>query len=372
MPNSAPAPERENTDESLRTERQKADAALAVVQDSIEKRADEVVSRARGKADEVLSDARERTDELAQTDSEHAVPSAVVETERAIEDEVLRKERAVADETLRREREAMAAILMRHLPFERTATDKHLLTERVRSDEALANRDDFLGMVCHDLRDLLSGIVLSSSVLANKAVAQGGSPDVQAEAARIRRQADRMTRLISDLVDVASIDSGKLAIVTSPGNAARLVVEAVEALQGTASAKNIVLDSACAESTISARFDHDRLLQVLVNLIVNAIKFTPPGGRVRVDCERIDAAVVFRVADTGQGIPSTMLESIFERFWQVGKNDRRGLGLGLYISRCIVEAHGGTIKAESTLGEGSRFTFTLPAAAAGRYASGAA
>ncbi|MEO8202804.1 MAG: ATP-binding protein [Betaproteobacteria bacterium] len=357
----APAPEREQTDESLRAERDKADRALAVVQDAIEKRADEVVSRARGKADAVLNDARDRTDEIAQAEGDNAVPSEAVEAERAIEDEALRKERAVADEALRRERETMAAILMRHLPFERTATDMHLLTERVRSDEALANRDDFLGMVCHDLRDLLNGIVVSSAVLANKAVADGGSPQVGAEAMRIRRQADRMSRLISDLVDVASIDAGKLSMVPAPGDAARLVVEAVDALQATASARSITLDAACAEPSIAAVFDHDRVLQVLINLIVNAVKFTPPGGSVRVDCERAGATIFFRVTDTGQGIPATMLEAVFNRFWQVGKNDRRGLGLGLFISRCIVEAHGGTIVAESSLGKGSRFTFTLPA-----------
>jgi signal transduction histidine kinase len=99
---------------------------------------------------------------------------------------------------------------------------------------------------------------------------------------------------------------------------------------------------------------------VLANLITNAIKFTAPGGRVSVGVERRGDEAQFCVRDTGSGIRANMLETIFERFWQVGKNDRRGLGLGLYISKCIVEAHGGRIWAESREGQGSRFFFTVP------------
>ena len=102
------------------------------------------------------------------------------------------------------------------------------------------------------------------------------------------------------------------------------------------------------------------MLQVLANLIANSIKFTPKGGSIRVSCERVGESLEFCVEDTGEGIPAAMLEAIFERFWQVGKNDRRGLGLGLYISRCIVEAHGGNIRAESNPGQGTRMRFTIP------------
>jgi signal transduction histidine kinase len=104
------------------------------------------------------------------------------------------------------------------------------------------------------------------------------------------------------------------------------------------------------------------MLQVLANLITNSIKFTAQGGSIWVRAERAGDELRFSISDTGAGIPDHMLEAVFERFWQVDKNDRRGLGLGLYISRCIVEAHRGRIWAESRLGEGSRFWFTLPAA----------
>jgi signal transduction histidine kinase len=100
---------------------------------------------------------------------------------------------------------------------------------------------------------------------------------------------------------------------------------------------------------------------VLGNLIANSIKFTPKGGSISVHSERVDELLLeFCVEDTGEGIPATMLEAVFDRFWQVGKSDRRGLGLGLYISRCIVEAHGGNIRAQSSLGQGTRMYFTLP------------
>ncbi|MGZ9005561.1 MAG: sensor histidine kinase [Burkholderiales bacterium] len=105
------------------------------------------------------------------------------------------------------------------------------------------------------------------------------------------------------------------------------------------------------------------MLQVLANLITNAIKFTGRGGAVTLRAETAAAELQFSVTDTGTGVPDQMLERIFERFWQVGKNEHRGVGLGLYISKCIVEAHGGRIWAESRLGAGSTFYFTIPTGA---------
>lgn len=366
MPTQEPqdSPERGKTDESLREERAKADKALAVAQDAVEEDADAVIERARENADAVLVAARDKADEQADPDAPFAIPSAAIAEERGIEDEALRDERAAADESVRRRREASARVLARHLPLEREATDERLLTERARSDDALATRDDFLGMVSHDLRDLLNGIVVSAQLLAGKLGKLDDGTPMLAETARIQRYGARMNRLIGDLVDVASIDAGRLAVAACRGDAAALVGEAVDALQPIAAEKSITLEARGVDRPLAADFDHDRLLQVLANLIGNSIKFTPKGGSIRVSCENAGKeGLVFCVADTGQGIPPDMLEAVFQRFWQVGKNDRRGLGLGLYISKCIVEAHGGTIRAESTLGEGSRILFTLPAAA---------
>lgn len=353
------SPERELTDVSLREERANADREMNANRVATEKHADAVVEHARENADAVLDAAREKADSAADPSAPHHIQSAITE-DREIEDSTLRDERAAADKTVRREREARARLLTRLLPLERDATDQYLLTERAHSDGALATRDDFLGMVSHDLRDLLNGIVVSSQFLAQKLENHSDREQLLLETTRIERYGARMNRLIGDLVDVASIDAGKLAMQTVQGDVAALVVEAVDALQITASARGVSLAVRDVQESCLAEFDHDRMLQVLANLIANSIKFTPKGGRIRVHCERIGELLEFCVDDTGEGIPAAMLDAVFERFSQVGKNDRRGLGLGLYISRCIVEAHGGNIRADSSPGHGTRMYFTLP------------
>jgi len=362
MSNTIPeeSPERELTDASLREEREKADREMTANREAAEKRADAIVEHARENADAILVAARERADGSADANVPRQVQTAIAEN-REVEDEALRDERAAADSRVRQERDARARMLTRILPLERDATDQYLLTERARSDDALATRDDFLGMVSHDLRDLLNGIVVSSQFLAEKLEKHIDRDKFLLETTRIARYGARMNRLIGDLVDVASIDAGKLAMQVVQGDAALLVVEAVDALQNMASARGVSLVVQDVQEPCLAKFDHDRMLQVLANLIANSIKFTPRGGFIRVHCQRVGASLEFCVDDTGEGIPAAMLEAIFERFWQVGKNDRRGLGLGLYISRCIVEAHGGHIRAESSPGQGTRMYFTLPA-----------
>ena len=356
------SPERELTDASLRQEREKADREMTANRAATEKHADEVVEHARENADAVLIAAREKEDKAADANKPNDIQTAIAE-DREVEDAILRDERAAADKIVRRERDVRARMLTRHLPLERDATDQYLLTERARSDDALASRDDFLGMVSHDLRDLLNGIVVSSQFLAQKLENHSDRALLLLETTRIERYGARMNRLIGDLVDVASIDAGKLAMQTGQGDVASLVVEAVEALQITASARGVSLETHDLLEPCLAEFDYDRMLQVLANLIANSIKFTSRGGSVRVHCERVGESFEFCVDDTGEGIPPAMLEAVFERFWQVGKNDRRGLGLGLYISRCIVEAHGGNIRAESSPGQGTRMFFTLPVSA---------
>lgn len=354
--------ERELTDDGLREEREQADREITANRVATEKHADAVVDHARETADAVLSAAREKADKTAETTATHDIQTAVAE-DREAEDATLFDERAAADATLRRERDARARIWTRSLPHQRDATDQYLLTERARADGALANRDDFLGMVAHDLRDLLNGIVVSSQFLSQKLDKHSDRERLLLETTRIERYGARMNRLIGDLVDVASIDAGKLAMQTVQGDVAALMVEAVEAFQITALARGVSLSVRDVQEPCLAEFDHDRMLQVLANLISNSIKFTPKNGGVCVHCERMGDSLELCVDDTGEGIPPAMLEAVFERFWQVGKNDRRGLGLGLYISRCIVEAHGGNIRAESKPGQGTRMFFTLPVSA---------
>ncbi len=358
-----PQPERDQTDESLRTERSNADDVMAERRTGLEENADELVERAREHADAVLDTARYKADEKLSGLRLGAREREVVIRERAHEDRILVAERAAADDALRREREEQARTLAALLPFEREKTDRFLLTERARSDDALAHRDDFLGMVSHDLRNLMSGIALNATLLSEDASESDEGRRTVTGMRRIQSYVARMNRLIGDLVDVASIDAGKLAVLPDRGGAAALLAEAVDIFALAAKEKGIALESAPAAPPMMADFDHDRMLQVLANLIANALKFTPRGGTIVVRGEANDEELHFSVSDTGTGIPGAMLEAVFERFWQVGKNDRRGLGLGLYISKCLVDAHGGRIWAESEVGKGSTFHVTIPASA---------
>ena len=363
-------PERARTDDSLRTERKNIDEARKGALASAERDADGVVHHARGVADAVLSAARHKADHESLRPRRPAKDGSVV-GERARADRAVRGERASADVALRSDRKDRADALDALLVHEREATDAYLLTERARSDDAVKNRDDFLGMVAHDVRNLLNAVVLNLELL--RPAGGDGEPDPQVSAAanRIQRNVARMNRLIGDLVDVTSIDAGKLAMAPIEGDAAALVAEATETFQPAALEKGVSLSVEVPAGPLLAVFDRDRKLQVLANLIANAIKFTPRGGKINVRVEAGRGMLRFCVSDTGVGIPAPMLEAIFERFWQVGANDRRGQGLGLYISKCIVEAHRGRIWAESKAGEGSQVYFTLPVPSSRRRGSAA-
>jgi signal transduction histidine kinase len=352
-------PDRSNTDKSLDNERRNADEVLAERKATIEAKADRVVEVAREHADAVLLEARDKADDKLQVARPIPEIRAVIDTERKVEDRAVEQERAIADQALAQEREQNARDLLALLPFERISTDRSLLTERVRADNAVAQRDDFLGMVSHDLRDLLGGIVTSSAILQRSAASGDAGNAARIGAERIQRYAARMKRLIDDLTDVSSIDAGKLAVLPAPGNLAPVISETMFAMRGAAAAKGVSLEPP-PERPLLAIFDAGRVLQVLTNLISNAIKFTPAGGRIRVDGEQRADFTRVAVTDTGPGIPPALIEAIFERFRQAEQSDRRGLGLGLYISRCLIEAQQGKIWAESTPGQGTTVSFTLP------------
>jgi signal transduction histidine kinase len=352
--------ERVKTDESLRAERQQTDQALAQTHSAIEDEADTIVRRARANADAILAAARDKADQVLDDAPRLSGLESTLAEERLTEDKSLREERADADETIRRERLQNARALAKLLPLERDETDRYLLTERARADDALTNRDDFLAIVSHDLRNLLGGIVLSAAIATKRTPENEAGKQIVLEMDRIKRNAARMNRLVGDLVDVVSIEVGKLAAAPTRGDLRTLISEAVDSFQVLASTKSLSLELQIPDEPQLADFDHDRLLQVLANLITNAIKFTGQGGRLAIRLERTTTEFRISVSDTGSGIPADMLQVIFERFRQVMKNDQRGLGLGLYISRSIVEAHGGRIWCESTQGQGSSFYITLP------------
>ena len=354
------SPDRAKTDEDLNSERLNADQALARKTAAVQANADRVIDRARNQADAVLDAARDKADDKLEAVRPIPVVRAVIEAEREAEDRAVELERATADENLLLEREQHARNLLDLLPLERLSTDRSLLTERVLADSAVSDRDDFLGMVSHDLRDLLGGIVTSTALIVRTAAIDATGEPTRSGAKRIQRYAARMKRLIDDLTDIVSIDAGKLAVAPMHGNLAPTITEAVDSMSEAAAAKNISLDHRHPDAPLPAMFDSHRVLQVLTNLMANSIKFTPAGGKIRIACEYSDDTARVSVIDTGVGVAPELLELIFERYRQVATSERRGLGLGLYISRCLIEAQRGKIWAESTVGAGTTVSFTLP------------
>jgi signal transduction histidine kinase len=246
------------------------------------------------------------------------------------------------------------------LERERQATDEDLSNERARADQALSTRDDFMGIVSHDLLNMLNVMVGLSSLIEQEVAQENHAERVIAHARRAQRSGARMRRLVGDLVDVASIEAGMLTVTRAVGDPADVVTEAVETFQAHASGNGISLTAEIVPGMSPVAFDAARILQVLSNLLSNAIKFTPAQGTVSVRLEHVGDDVVCCVSDTGEGMPDDKLEAVFDRFVQLTKNDRRGVGLGLFISKCIVQGHGGRIWAENRNGRGSTFCFTLP------------
>jgi len=344
--------EREQTDDSLRVERQKADDVLADDLDLLDATANAVVTRARSRADAVLALARARSDRSA---PDVRLPE-MVKRSRAREDDILQSERANADDILRGERADHVALLS----HERQETDKDLSNERARSDHALAARDEFMGIVSHELRNMLNVMLGGAATIETSASAGDHHDQIVASAQRIQRAGGRMHRLIGDLVDLVSIEAGMLTVTRALGDPTPIVREAIETFESHATHNGVSLVTEPIPPLPKIAFDAARLLQVLANLLSNALKFTPPGGSVVVRVEHVDDDIRFSVTDTGAGIPDDKLEAVFDRFVQLTKNDRRGMGLGLYIAKCIVQGHDGRIWAVHQGGDGTTFCFTLP------------
>jgi PAS domain S-box-containing protein len=228
------------------------------------------------------------------------------------------------------------------------------------AQQATRARDDVLAVVAHDLRNPLNTVTMAVSLMLENTPVERVQERRQVEI--VRRAADRMNRMIQDLLDVKRIEGGRLSMDLRPEEVGALVTDTIEMLRPLAVGSSIILDSVVSEGLPSVLADSARIQQVLSNLVGNAVKFTPRDGRVAVTAEPFGTEVRFGVVDTGPGIPPEQLPHIFGRFWQAKPSDRRGIGLGLAIAKGIVEAHNGRIWVESRVGSGSTFYFTLPRA----------
>ncbi|HXC26122.1 MAG TPA: ATP-binding protein [Gemmatimonadaceae bacterium] len=256
------------------------------------------------------------------------------------------------DESYRTLAEAFAARIA-------LAVDNAALYHRVR--QAVAAREQILGLVSHDLRNPLSAIALCLSGLQDDP-----PPDRDMMAGLVvtaRESIDLMYRIIQDLLDVASIDAGRLSLRRLPSIIGPVLQHTIEMLRPVADdyGLSLALEANPVVDTLVANVDTERVAQVVSNLIGNACKFTARGGQIRVSTGTAGDAVCVAVQDTGCGIPAEALPHIFDRFWHAQQGAKqRSTGLGLAIARGIVEAHGGRIWAESTVGEGTTVFFTLP------------
>lgn len=235
---------------------------------------------------------------------------------------------------------------------------------RVAAEEAARSREEILAIVSHDLRNPLNAALMSAALLL-ELLPDGERTMERTQLQIIKRSTERMTRLIQDLLDVARIEAGHLSVEAHPIEVNALLREAVEVHLPVADVEGIRLEARVSGRGERILADHERLVQVLSNLVGNALKFTGKGGSILVTAEALEGEVRISVADSGPGIPAESLPHLFTPFWQARKADRRGAGLGLPIAAGIVEAHGGAIWAESEVGKGSTFSFTVPLADAG-------
>jgi signal transduction histidine kinase len=229
------------------------------------------------------------------------------------------------------------------------------------AQQATRARDEMLAVVAHDLRNPLNTVAMGASLLL-ESVAATERPLEQKQLTIMRRATERMSRLIQDLLDVKRMEQGRLAVDPRPQAISVIVGDAIDMLRPLAEAQGLALAADVPEGLPTVLADAPRIQQVLSNLVGNAIKFTPRGGRITLRAQREPMEVCFAVVDTGPGIPADQLPHIFSRFWQARAADKRGIGLGLAIARGIVEAHRGRIWVESDVGQGSAFYFTVPVA----------
>ncbi len=229
------------------------------------------------------------------------------------------------------------------------------------SRRATRAREDLLAVVSHDLKNPLGVVQLGAALLMRERPGVPRDEHVYKHATRIRDAGERALRLISDLLDWGRLEAGGLPLEMGVEDTMELLGEAVDSIRPLAEAKRQHITLEVPEGLPSVRCDRTRVLQVLGNLLGNAVKFTEGGGLLTLGARAHGGEVRCWVRDTGKGIPPEALSSVFDRYWQAKDSASRGAGLGLAIAKGIVESHGGRIWAESILGQGSTFFFSLPA-----------
>lgn len=230
---------------------------------------------------------------------------------------------------------------------------------RLQAERATRARDEMLALVAHDLRNPLQTLSLSTVAMLNTPMSEAQR---DRQLAIMQRTIKNMDRLIGDLLDVSRTEAGSFAINHSTVEPHALFGEILELFEAQARERDITLTCNVAPDIPSVSGDHDRLVQLLSNIIGNALKFTPPRGQVCAAARALDGALHVSIADTGPGMRREDLPHIFDRFWKADHSAGSGAGLGLRIAKAIAEAHGGRIWAESEPGRGLTVCFSIPCA----------
>jgi signal transduction histidine kinase len=223
-------------------------------------------------------------------------------------------------------------------------------------EQAVQAREDLIGIVAHDLRNPLSAIVMKAHLIRHKTADDW----TRKSAESIESVAARMEYLIKSLLDAARMEAGHFSAAREPCGVASLLSSTLEMFGGLAAQKAIVLEQNTADKDLVVCGDREQLIQTLSNLVSNAMKFTPEGGRIEVRARAATSHVRFEVRDDGPGIAREHITHLFDRYWKADTTGRRGSGLGLYIAKGIVDAHGGRLWVESEVGRGSAFIFEIP------------
>ncbi len=222
--------------------------------------------------------------------------------------------------------------------------------------EAVQARDEVLAVVSHDLRNPVGTIAAAAELLADKPLS---SKRWNEHLGLIQRSAHRINRLIHDLLEVANIEKGQLAVYMKPVDTNYMLEEAIVSARARAEEESVSLYKEIDPDLPSVKADLDRMLQVMSNLIVNALKFTPEGGKVIVSATVVEKGVLISIKDTGPGIDPDVSEHLFDRYWKGRHSLGEGSGLGLTIVEGILAAHGSQIEVETEIGKGSTFSFVL-------------
>ncbi|VVO29165.1 Phytochrome-like protein cph1 [Pseudomonas fluorescens] len=245
----------------------------------------------------------------------------------------------------------------------RSALENDLARQVLREQQAVRARDELVAVVSHDLRNPMTVISMLCGMM-QKAFSSDGthtSRRISSAIDTMQQAAGRMNVLLEDLLDTSKIEAGRYTVRPVPLDVSQIFEEAYSLLAPLALEKGVDL-SFNAEPGLQINADPERLFQVLSNLIGNAIKFTPRQGIIGISAMSNDEEIVFSVRDSGEGIAPDQLPHVFDRYWTLTENNPTGSGLGLYITQGIVKAHGGRIEAQSELGRGSEFRFTVPKA----------